>query len=131
MIREPVSPYAQHMEQSQVLKRVVGILTRAVELHRLLEEDVDREDLGEADIIETLLSEALPTIEIPSGATVEEITERVGREAGAAVFKLVNAFSLAFVKLAKVHDSGESDVSSADVLRDLALLAERLGQKDR
>lgn len=48
----------------------------------------------------------------------------VGREVGGAVEQLVSAFTLAFTMLAQVHDSGQTDVSSADVLQDLALRVE-------
>ena len=119
------------MEQSEVLKRVIGILTEAGELQRLLEENVEREDLdAESGIVTGLLNETMPNIELPSDASIEEIANLVGREVGGAIQQLVGAFSLAFVMLAQVHDSGRQDVSSAQVLRDLALRVEENDSDD-
>lgn len=121
------STYARGMEQSEVLKRVIGILTEASEWQRLLEEGSEREDLaGEPGIVTELLNETMPKIEIPGDATAEEIATLVGREVGGAIQQLVGAFSLSFVMLARVHDTGQQDVSSTEVLQDLALRAEDL-----
>jgi hypothetical protein len=115
------------MEQSEVLKRVIGILTEASEWQRLLEEGSEREDLaGEPGIVTELLNETMPKIEIPGDATAEEIATLVGREVGGAIQQLVGAFSLSFVMLARVHDTGQQDVSSTEVLQNLALRAEDL-----
>ncbi|MFJ4918748.1 hypothetical protein [Streptomyces sp. NPDC088725] len=119
------------MEQSEVLKRVIGILTEAGEWQRLLEEDVERDDLdAESGIVTALLNETMPNIEIPSDATIEEIAALVGREVGGTIQQLVGAFSLAFMMLAQVHDSGHSEISSSQVLRDLALRAEEISADD-
>ncbi|WP_406143588.1 hypothetical protein [Streptomyces sp. NBC_01012] len=114
------------MDQSEVLKRVIGILTEAGEMQRQAEEDIDGDlDAGE-NMVTTLLNETMPHIAIPSDATVEEMAALVGREVGGAVEQLVGAFTLAFIALAQVHDSGQEDVTSTDVLQDLALRAEEL-----
>ncbi|MFB7211968.1 hypothetical protein [Streptomyces sp. NPDC056255] len=116
------------MEQSEVVKRVVGILTEAGEIRRLLEENVDREDLEtDPSVVTVLLNETMPRITVPEDATIEEVATLVGREVGGAVEQLVGAFTLAFAMLAQVHDSGQTDVTSADVLQDLALRAEQIG----
>ncbi|MGW2086046.1 hypothetical protein [Streptomyces sp. NPDC001880] len=116
------------MEQSEVVKRVVGILTEAGEIRRLLEENVDRDDLDtDSSVVTVLLNETMPRISIPEDASIEEVATLVGREVGGAVEQLVGAFTLAFAMLAQVHDSGQTDVSSADVLQDLALRAEQIG----
>ncbi|MFJ8749142.1 hypothetical protein ACIREO_07385 [Streptomyces sp. NPDC102441] len=114
------------MEQSEVLKRVIGILTEAGEMQRHAEEDAGGDpDAGE-NMVTTLLNETMPHIAIPSDATVEEMAALVGREVGGAVEQLVGAFTLAFIALAQIHDTGQEDVTSADVLQDLALRAEEL-----
>ncbi|MEU8706509.1 hypothetical protein [Streptomyces sp. NPDC048565] len=114
------------MDQSEVLKRVIGILTEAGEMQRHAEEDIDGDlDAGE-NMVTTLLNETMPHIAIPSDATVEEMAALVGREVGGAVEQLVGAFTLAFIALAQIHDSGQEDVTSTDVLQDLALRAEEL-----
>ncbi|WP_177328019.1 hypothetical protein OH786_24520 [Streptomyces atratus] len=116
------------MEQSEVVKRVVGILTEAGEIRRLLEENVDREDLEtDPSVVTVLLNETMPRITVPEDASIEEVATLVGREVGGAVEQLVGAFTLAFAMLAQVHDSGQTDVTSADVLQDLALRAEQIG----
>uniref|UniRef100_A0AAU3GMR9 Uncharacterized protein n=1 Tax=Streptomyces sp. NBC_01401 TaxID=2903854 RepID=A0AAU3GMR9_9ACTN len=114
------------MDQSEVLKRVIGILTEAGEMQRHAEEDIGGDlDAGE-NMVTTLLNETMPHIAIPSDATVEEMAALVGREVGGAVEQLVGAFTLAFIALAQIHDSGQEDVTSTDVLQDLALRAEEL-----
>lgn len=119
------------MEQSEVLKRVIGILTEAGEMQRKAEEDTHGGDLDVGgSIVTTLLNETMPHIAIPGDATVEEMALLVGREVGGAVEQLVGAFTLAFIALAQVHDSGQEDVTSADVLQDLALRAEELSSDD-
>ncbi|MER5616139.1 hypothetical protein ACFYY1_10275 [Streptomyces sp. NPDC001890] len=116
------------MEQSEVVKRVVGILTEAGEIRRLLEENVDRDDLEtDPSVVTVLLNETMPRITVPEDASIEEVATLVGREVGGAVEQLVGAFTLAFAMLAQVHDSGQTDVTSADVLQDLALRAEQIG----
>ncbi|MFB7955310.1 hypothetical protein [Streptomyces sp. NPDC056045] len=116
------------MEQSEVVKRVVGILTEAGEIRRLLEEDADREDLDtDPGVVTVLLNETMPRISVPEDASIDEVATLVGREVGAAVEQLVGAFTLAFAMLAQVHDSGRTDVTSSDVLQDLALKAEQIG----
>ncbi|MER5496264.1 MULTISPECIES: hypothetical protein [unclassified Streptomyces] len=116
------------MEQSEVVKRVVGILTEAGEIRRLLEENADREDLDtDPGVVTVLLNETMPRISVPEDASIDEVATLVGREVGAAVEQLVGAFTLAFAMLAQVHDSGRTDVTSSDVLQDLALKAEQIG----
>ncbi|MFF8842236.1 hypothetical protein ACF08N_05805 [Streptomyces sp. NPDC015127] len=119
------------MRQSEVLRHVIGILTQASEWQRLLEEDVERVDINdEADAVTALLNETLPSVQVPADASVEEIAAIVGRELGEAVQQLAGAFTVAFVTLAEVHDSGRQEISSADVLRELALRAEGFDDTD-
>ncbi|MFB6816299.1 hypothetical protein ACFCV8_17345 [Streptomyces sp. NPDC056347] len=116
------------MEQSEVVKRVVGILTEAGEIRRLLEENIDRDDLDpDSGVVTVLLNETMPRISVPEDASVQEVATLIAREVGGAVEQLVGAFTLAFAMLAQVHDSGQTDVTSADVLQDLALRAEQIG----
>ncbi|MDQ0792486.1 hypothetical protein [Streptomyces sp. B1I3] len=118
------------MEQSEVLKRVIGILTEAGEIQRQAEDlDGDDPEVG-GSIVTTLLNETMPHIAIPADASVEDMAALVGREVGGAVEQLVGAFTLAFIALAQIHDSGQQDVTSADVLQDLALRAEELSSGD-
>ncbi|MEU0126296.1 MULTISPECIES: hypothetical protein [unclassified Streptomyces] len=119
------------MEQSEVLKRVIGILTEAGQMQRQAEEDGGGGDPDAGgSMVTTLLNETMPHIAIPADASVEEMAALVGREVGGAVEQLVGAFTLAFIALAQIHDSGQEDVTSADVLQDLALRAEELSSDD-
>lgn len=125
--RAGVAAYPRGMEQSEVLKRVIGILTEAGDYRRRIEAEAERGAPDtEIGIVTALLNETMPHIEIPADATPQEMATLVAREVGGAIRQLVAAFSLAFVALAQVHDSGERDVTSADVLQDLALRAEEL-----
>ncbi|MFE9909838.1 hypothetical protein [Streptomyces clavifer] len=118
------------MEQSEVLKRVIGILTEASEMQRQAVEDDGGTAEADGSIVTSLLNETMPHIAIPGDATVEEMAALVGREVGGAVEQLVGAFTLAFIALAQIHDSGQQDVTSSDVLQDLALRAEELSADD-
>ncbi|GHB11140.1 MULTISPECIES: hypothetical protein [Streptomyces] len=118
------------MEQSEVLKRVIGILTEASEMQRQAVEDDGGAAEADGSIVTSLLNETMPHIAIPGDATVEEMAALVGREVGGAVEQLVGAFTLAFIALAQIHDSGQQDVTSSDVLQDLALRAEELSADD-
>ncbi|MEU5716990.1 hypothetical protein AB0G71_14580 [Streptomyces sp. NPDC020403] len=118
------------MEQSEVLKRVIGILTEAGEMQRQAEDMNGGDPEAGGSIVTTLLNETMPHIAIPADASVEEMAALVGREVGGAVEQLVGAFTLAFIALAQIHDSGQQDVTSADVLQDLALRAEELSSDD-
>ncbi len=78
-------------------------------------------------MVTVLLNETMPRISVPEDASIEEVAMLVGREVGGAVEQLVGAFTLAFAMPAQVHDSGQTDVTSANVLRGLALRVEQIG----
>ncbi len=105
---------------------MIGILTQTTEWHRLLDEDQEPHTATGSGVISELLGETLPTIVIPENATHEEIARLVAQQVGGAIKQLVGAFALTFAELAQVHDSGRTEVSTADVLRSVALRAEKL-----
>ncbi|MFI2039135.1 hypothetical protein ACH470_31490 [Streptomyces bottropensis] len=110
------------MEQQEVMQRVVGVITEALEKRRLVRESpqsADNVELG--SVIGEMLTEMMPRIELPSGSTAHELGEAISREFPPAIEKMAAAFILAAVRLAEVHDEGRSDRSSADVLQALAL----------
>ncbi|CAM5521183.1 hypothetical protein SAVIM338S_03943 [Streptomyces avidinii] len=111
------------MDQNEVVKKVVAILTEAYDDFRQPDsaETPDAEDTG---LIGQFLTEAMPRIELSEDDSLEEIAERVGREIGTAVTQLAAAFASAYIQLALVHDEGDPDVPSAQVLRELAIRAE-------
>ncbi|MEW1633371.1 hypothetical protein AB0469_04805 [Streptomyces sp. NPDC093801] len=111
------------MDQNEVVKKVVAILTEAYEDFRE-PGPAAASDTEERDLIGQFLTEAMPKIELSGDDSLEEIAERVGREMGMAVTQLAAAFASAYIQLALVHDDGDPAVPSAQVLRDMAIRAE-------
>ncbi|MEU3061840.1 hypothetical protein AB0P12_24650 [Streptomyces subrutilus] len=111
------------MDQNEVIKKVVGILTEAYADVRPREGE-DEADAEEPGLIGQFLTEAMPKIELSPDDSLEELADQVGREMGQAVTQLAAAFAAAYIELALVHDDGDPAVSSADVLRNLAIRAE-------
>lgn len=105
------------------MRRVIGILTQANEWARELEENPERE-LHTAGIVTQLLGDVMPPITLPADAGPEQIGAVLSREVGRVVQQLTEAFSLAFVELSRAHDAGRTDITSTDILRDLALRTE-------
>ncbi|MEU8465286.1 hypothetical protein [Streptomyces sp. NPDC029003] len=113
------------MERAEVLKRVIGILTEAQEIRRTAE--AGEEDIGDeatAGVATQLLNEMLPSISVPADATPREVAALVAEALGPALHTMVSGFSLAFTSLAMAHDAGRTDVSSLEVLQELALEVE-------
>ncbi|MFI8361501.1 hypothetical protein ACIGD1_15175 [Streptomyces sp. NPDC085612] len=116
------------MERAEVLKRVIGILTDAQDIRRATEagefadlpED-DEDAAGTAGVPTLLLNEMLPSIRVPADASPQQVASLVAEALGPALHTMVSGFSLAFTSLAMVHDSGRTDLSSIEVLRELAL----------
>jgi hypothetical protein len=116
------------MENGEIIQRVVGVLTQTAEVYRLLREDPDRND-EELDagttVISDLVSEVLRAeLVIPANASPQEVVNIAVEALREPIYQLLAASAFAFVELAEVHDAGRSDVSSAEVLRRLALKAE-------
>ncbi|MER8184467.1 hypothetical protein [Kitasatospora sp. NPDC094015] len=112
------------MEQSDVLKRVIGILTQAGEWVHEPEGVPVADAEEETNVVLQLLNDVMPRVVIPAEASGEEIGAILSEELGAPILQLATAFAVAFWELAEVHDSGRTEVSSLDVLRELALRAE-------
>jgi hypothetical protein len=108
------------MEQREIMQRVVGILTEALEMRRQARENPDG-GLMQSEAVSLLLEEMLPRIEVPADASAQEVAGAVSRELGPAIVQIASAFALAFVQLAELHDQGRTDVSSADVLQSISL----------
>lgn len=131
------------MERAEVLKRVIGILTEAQDIRRAVESgrdgDGDGDGYGDADtgsdpdpdspaatagVATTLLNEMLPSISVPADATPQQVAALVAEALGPALHTMVSGFSLAFTSLAIAHDSGRTDITSIEVLQELALEVE-------
>lgn len=108
------------MQQSEIMQRVIGILTEAIEMKRQVRENPDA-DVALTGAVSALLAETLPQISLPGDATAQETMEIITAALGPAILTLANCFSYAFVHLGEAHDEGRPDVSTADVLRALSL----------
>ncbi|MFD8985184.1 hypothetical protein [Streptomyces sp. NPDC059564] len=118
------------MERAEVLKRVIGILTEAQNIRRAVESGQDDDGYGDADddgpaatagVATTLLNEMLPSISVPSDASPQQVAALVAEALGPALHTMVSGFSLAFTSLAIAHDNGRTDITSIEVLQELAL----------
>lgn len=115
----------RRMERAEVLKRVIGILTEAQEIRRAAEAGEDDGSTTAADSVATeLLNEMLPSISVPADASPQQVATLVAQALGPALHTMVSGFSLAFTSLAMAHDGGRTDVSSIEVLQELALEVE-------
>ncbi|MEU8778913.1 hypothetical protein [Streptomyces sp. NPDC048606] len=125
------------MERAEVLKRVIGILTEAQDIRLAAqagEPEVSEasgdsgasgrgpgDEGGTAGVATHLLNEMLPSIRVPADATPREVAALVAEALGPALHTMVSGFSLAFTSLAMAHDAGRTDVTSMEVLQELAL----------
>ncbi|MER6217807.1 MULTISPECIES: hypothetical protein [unclassified Streptomyces] len=115
------------MERAEILKRVIGILTEAQDIRRAVETGTDDEDgggAGEPGVATLLLNEMLPSIRVPADATPQQVAALVAEALGPALHTMVSGFSLAFTSLAIAHDNGRTDLTSIEVLQQLALEVE-------
>ncbi|MET8438069.1 hypothetical protein ABZV61_36055 [Streptomyces sp900116325] len=104
------------MEEREITRRIVGVLTRAQDLER------DPEDPNnDAAVIGELLTECIPQILIDRSWSDAQLAQEVNRQLDTPLQLIAAAFASAFIQLAEYHDAGRTDVSSADVLRELAL----------
>ncbi|WP_405452468.1 hypothetical protein [Streptomyces erythrochromogenes] len=113
------------MERADVLRRVIGILTEAQDIRRAAEDGEDADgSAGTAGVATQLLNEMLPSISVPADASPQQVATLVAEALGPALHTMVSGFSLAFTSLAIAHDGGRADVSSIEVLQELALEVE-------
>ncbi|WP_327234503.1 hypothetical protein OG349_11415 [Streptomyces sp. NBC_01317] len=132
------------MEQNEVVLRAIGILTQSAEWIRTAERhpestnSTDSTDTtgaatprgsGEGQI-GSLLAEVFPSFAVSSEATPLEAAHAVTEAALPAIMQLIGAFTYVYSELAEVHDAGRTDITSEDLLRDLALRMSRPPQDD-
>ncbi|MEU2391808.1 hypothetical protein [Streptomyces sp. NPDC007369] len=76
--------------------------------------------------VSDLLAEVVPTqFAVPADATAQEVGQAVIEQMSTPLSALVNGFILAFDALADAHDSAGPDVSTEQILQDLALALAR------
>ncbi|MFJ9028120.1 hypothetical protein ACIRQP_06275 [Streptomyces sp. NPDC102274] len=136
------------MEQSEVVLRAIGILTQSAEWIRTANRDAGGDSLGDAggdaggDIgaaggaeggrrgsgegqIGSLLAEVFPSFTVSPESTPLEAAHAVTAAALPPMMQLIGAFTYVFAQLAEVHDSGRTDITSEELLRELALRMSR------
>jgi hypothetical protein len=135
------------MEQNEVVLRAIGILTQSAEWIRTGGRHADgtsdaepgegvgaRADTGAGagtgrgsgeGQIGSLLAEVFPSFAVSSEATPLEAAHAVTEAALPAIMQLIGAFTYVYSELAEVHDAGRTDITSEDLLRDLALRMSR------
>ncbi|MGW2507839.1 hypothetical protein ACWC0A_00170 [Streptomyces scopuliridis] len=120
------------MEQSEVVLRAIGILTQSAEWIRTANLDTDGDSgigsgergSGEGQI-GSLLAEVFPSFTVSPESTPLEAAHAVTAAALPPMMQLIGAFTYVFAQLAEVHDSGRTDITSEDLLRELALRMSR------
>ncbi|MEV6425377.1 hypothetical protein [Streptomyces sp. NPDC051662] len=129
------------MEQSEVVLRAIGILTQSAEWIRTANGDSDGNvgaeggtDGGERGSgegasgegqIGSLLAEVFPSFTVSPESTPLEAAHAVTAAALPPMMQLIGAFTYVFAQLAEVHDSGRTDITSEELLRELALRMSR------
>ncbi|MFJ1579380.1 hypothetical protein [Streptomyces sp. NPDC088182] len=134
------------MEQSEVVLRAIGILTQSAEWIRTANRDAGGETDGQAGghtgggtgaegsspergsgegQIGSLLAEVFPSFTVSPESTPLEAAHAVTAAALPPMMQLIGAFTYVFAQLAEVHDSGRTDITSEDLLRELALRMSR------
>lgn len=102
------------MEQSEIQQRVAGLLTVS------LSDDLGSDDVPDrfAPLLDGMLR---ANLQVPVGASPEEIAKAVMAEIEPRFNGLVAALLGAFMLLAQEHDAGQPTRSSLEVIQDLAL----------
>ncbi|MFJ7997828.1 hypothetical protein ACIQ7D_11875 [Streptomyces sp. NPDC096310] len=132
------------MEQNEVVLRAIGILTQSAEWIRTARRDAEPGEAGGAEPpagveggggvesgdsgagqIGSLLAEVFPSFTVSSEATPLEAAHSVTEAALPPIMQLIGAFTFVFTELARVHDAGRTDITSEELLRELALRMSR------
>ncbi|MHA5052435.1 hypothetical protein [Streptomyces sp. SD15] len=114
------------MEQTEIILRAIGVLTETnAMVRRIAQADDDAEVESTETQLGALVTEVFPRVEVPADAGPAEAGQAVADAYLPATISLVGAFAFLFSELADLHDSGRTDIKSADLLQDLALRMSR------
>ncbi|OON81882.1 hypothetical protein [Streptomyces tsukubensis] len=113
--------YDEH--QRDIILSIIGLLTASAEWMREPADDAD-DDLTQLGLVGELIKEVLPAVEIPEDTPASELGGVIGDQMSVALTRLAAGFVFTFSELAEVHDAGRTDLSSIDVLREMALQVE-------
>ncbi|MFD9462005.1 hypothetical protein [Streptomyces sp. NPDC060027] len=109
------------MTDEEVMARVVAILTKTREY---VGEDAPEPDSEGDVLLNELVKDIFPrSVDIDDDATPQEVANAIAKAMSGPIFAAFGAFAAAFHQLAAEHDRDDPEVSSAQVLRDLALRA--------
>ncbi|MFF6996410.1 hypothetical protein ACFY93_15870 [Streptomyces sp. NPDC008313] len=115
------------MEHTEIILRAIGVLTETNAMtRRIAREESSDIDTGESQL-GSLVTEVFPSVEVPADAGPAEAGQAVADAYLPATISLVGAFAFLFSELAEVHDAGRTDITTAELLQNLAL---RLSQAD-
>ncbi|MFF7330600.1 hypothetical protein [Streptomyces sp. NPDC008150] len=116
------------MEPNDYLRAAVALLTEGTELMRRRDQDQSPLTPAAVSIAPYVAQQLVPgPVDVDPGATAEEAVRAALRQIEPRTGQMVGAFIAAYAELARVHDSGDTGRSSADILRAYAL---RLGDHD-
>ncbi|MFI6037903.1 hypothetical protein ACIBBD_27755 [Streptomyces sp. NPDC051315] len=104
-------------QQREIILRLIGYLTAAIEWSRTDEDTGD----AQAEAVGELLNEVMPKVTVPADMPPEEIGATVSRELAGFMVRFTTGVGYIFTELADLHDAGRSDISTVDLLRTLAL----------
>lgn len=96
---------------------------------RIAEAEPDRADVRTPDtmnVLNEMIVDTLPAMEFDADATADEITTQLSAALGLTITQICSAFMCVHSELARVYDDTDPDRSSGDVLRELALDADRI-----
>ncbi|MFE5140492.1 hypothetical protein [Streptomyces fagopyri] len=113
------------MEQTEIILRAIGVLTETNAMVRRIAQDEDAGPETTETQLGALVTEVFPRVEVPADAGPAEAGQAVADAYLPATISLVGAFAFLFSELADVHDSGQTDIKTADLLQDLALRMSR------
>ncbi|MFI2202665.1 hypothetical protein ACH47Z_18170 [Streptomyces sp. NPDC020192] len=112
------------MDYAEIMPRVVGVLTRNMEINEQLRQDPSGVSISVDGLADQFVQDMVPLrFEVPAGASPQEVAEAIAAEMFPAIAKMVSAFSFAFTQLAEYHDAAGPERTAADVLREIALRA--------
>lgn len=112
------------MDDAEVITRVVAILTKTREWVADDSEPVDDESDG---IVGELVKDLFPSsVAVPPDATPQQVASALSDAISPAIYRVIAVFTSAFHQLAIEHDQHDPEVTSAEVLQDLALHAQSL-----
>lgn len=116
------------MNDAEVVTRVVAILTETTEWVREENDGADSDDSDDSlALVGELIADLFPKgLSISSDATPQQVANALSAEIQGSLNRTIGAFASAFHQLAVEHDRHDPEVTSAQVLQELALRAQQL-----